>query len=321
VNYSELPLFEEASSTLWNNYVDSCHLGVYFSHVTLDKFVATGPLAGWQPGTIVKPHPEFLGDTPYRRHDARIEAVSEGYGEASAVWYRGVQYFSFDPLVVKQNCEFPVRWAGLSNTDRALFVEIGKYSLGREVRRSYFVPPRTKQVRVWFRGNRRAEEGKFILSPAAGGTYKLRPSRSEKSRLISKYGSRAVPQNFHKYTEEQIRRKAELLSRVEQGGWLYSPNNIDAEHHVREAYKSAGELSEVDWKALRQLAKPGDIEHDPTGEGLFIRIIPATEIFDDARYLLKAMKILERDGWGFFAAEVIRDASRVRKRLLTAAIT
>lgn len=322
--YQDLEMGEVACPSLWDHYVDSCHSGVYFSQMVVEKLVCSGATAGWPGGTMISPHPDFVEGVPYRRAATEINTAGPGMASlASAVWLKGIQYFSFDPLVADRGSEVRIKWRmGGSRVD-GVFAEAGKYLEAREMRRTHYVTPHTKAIRVWQNGKGRPEAGPCVLAPSSGGgggAYTPRPCKLERERLVAKYGKKAVPRNFNRYTESQISRKSEILKRVGEGSWAYVPGGEDGERHIELGYRGQGQAAPLGWRILRQILEVGDIESDPMGDGLYARLVAREEIFSGG-YLRRLVRVMTRDGWGFMIKEITTDAEGLRKSLITMAVS
>lgn len=310
-----------ACPSLWSNFVDSCHAGAYFSKMVVERAVHTGPAAGWPTGCVILPHPEFIEGAPYRRADSRLQTSRTGSARlASAVWHKGAQYLSFDPMAVAGGTEISARWATRGGWESGVFSDPGKYGSAREIRRTHYVPPRTRTVRVWANGAPCPEPHPCILSPEGGGRYSKRPDKDERKRLVSKYGKEAVPRNFSKFTEGQISRKSELLKKTKEGRWVYVPPGGDGDGTVARGYSAMGETPSITWAVLRQIALPGDIESDPIDGGLYARLPTRDEMFEGDR-LRRLLRIMERDGFDFLVREIVSNPDGLRKNLLTVAVS
>lgn len=321
VPYGELDHAELACHSLWEHYVDSCHMGAYFTRLAVSHEVEKGVAAGWKPGTVILAHEDLVEGVPYRRADAPISARNgRGGFTASAVWHLNAQYFSFDPTAVSEGREFHARWKG-SGGGPSLCAPAGKYSPARDVRRTHFVPPRTKTYNVWPGGSRVPLADKCVKSPGDDSPYVKRPAKGERDRLAGLYGRGAVPINFHKYTEGQIAKKSDLLSKVSAGTWVHIPDSSQGEACIQGAYRARGERPAISWHVLRQISGNGDIEQDPMGSGMFARLPTREEIFGNTPYFGRLIRVLRRDGMGFLVDEIAGNPEGLRKNLLTLAVS
>lgn len=310
-----------ACPTLWHHFVDSCWSGVYFSKLVVEHLVHSGPVAGWPESTVVIPHPEFIWGAPYRRAGAGLRTSKEGRAQlASAVWHKGAQYLSFDPLAVGAGVGIQARWRTPGGWDSGEFAAPNKYEDAREIRRTHYIPPRTRTVAVWVNGMDKPEPRPCVLSRSGGARYSKRPDKSERRRLVSVYGKDSVPRNFNKYTEGQIAKKSELLRRVAEEGWVHVPSGADGGEVMGRTYNKRGGTSGVDWYILRQILRADEIQSDPFGDGVYSRLPSRDEIFA-GDYLCKLVRIMEKGGWGFLVREIVVNPDRLRKNLLTMALS
>lgn len=318
--HSSLEMAESGCPTMWNHFVDSSHLGAYFSRLEVGRLTHVGPTAGWPKGTIILPRPDFEDGVPYRRAHLTLQTCREGGGAgAGAVWHKGAQYLSFDPTTVAGGTEVRVKWKTSSGCVDGVFADAHKYEDAGRIRRTHYVPPRTNAVRFWGNGLVNPEPNPCILSPDSGAKYAVRPCPRERERLVAKYGRGAVPRNFNKYTEEQVAKKSILLRRVGEGGWVHIPGGEDGDNAVKAGYKKLGRGG-LSWRILRQIAGPGDIESDPMGCGVYARLLDGEEVLESG-YLRRIVSLLERDGWGFLLGSITENPDRLRRALLTMALS
>lgn len=317
VSYQDLGTVEKSCSSLWKNYVDSSSKGVYFSKLEVSCLAESGITAGMAPGSTVTMSEDFLEGFPYRPTFNNLIVCPSPLTtprQYSVVSRPPGQYVGFDPSVIPSNLEINIRWKSLKNWEPGVFAKRGRYLPARDLRRTYYVTPHAKPKMVWFHGAPAPSLEKCLLSPEAGATYTLRPSKQEYKDLVRKYGPAAVPRNFNKYKESQIQKKSQLVSRTEDGEWIFVPTNQSPDEALINGFNRLGKKP-IPWRVLRQIHLPGEMERDPFGAGLYVYLVSRTELFSSPERMKKMSKIMKSDGWGFILEEVITGEPDLKRGL------
>jgi len=316
VTYQHLDLVEEScSGGFWENYLDSCQDGVFFSRLVVSTPAWSGLTAGMSPGSEIVPSEDFESDLPYRPAWTDFRANSgplppqRRYG---VVFFRSGQYVGFDPSISPVSEEVNIRWKSLPSWQHGIFSPRGRYLPASQVRSTYYVSPRNKTKMVWEQGARSPIPSACLLSPSSGGQYTPRPSKKEYRYLVEKYGRAAVPRNFNKYKEDQIKKRSRLMSYVADGEWVFVPDGASPDSVIGRAFALHGSKP-VPWRVLRNAHLPGEVERDPCGKGLYAKLVSREEIFTTPERMKKMAKMMKSEGWDFVLEEIALGSPALRR--------